>query len=113
MPLLAVYDEITFYPACGNEVLEHHGVRWQPIVQVGFDAMTPDMQEIVDDALSVERERWTPPDPHGLVRTPAPGPGDDIGVLAIWTDGVARWVSSSGDLDVWMVDDDLGTQWVC
>lgn len=111
--LVGVYDDVVFYPACGNEVLAHRGVRWQPIVHVGFDPMVPQLNDLVDDVLETRREKWTPVEPHGMARTPGPGPGDDIGTLAVWADGVARWVSTSRDLDVWMVDDDLGALWVC
>ena len=44
---------------------------------------------------------------------PSPGPGDDIGTLVVWADGVARWASDSGKLDVWMIDDEITYPWVC
>ena len=41
------------------------------------------------------------------------GPDDDVGTLVVWADGVARWVADSGDLDVWMIDDEVPYYWVC
>jgi hypothetical protein len=110
--VIAVYDGVAFYPACGNETLRHEGVTWYPIVHVGFEPMMPELQERVDAVLSVERELW-PRDPQGLARVAPPGPGDDVGTMAVWADGVARWVSDSGALDVWMVDDEIAYSWEC
>jgi len=31
----------------------------------------------------------------------------------MWADGVARWVSDSGKIDVWMVDDEITYMWAC
>jgi hypothetical protein len=111
--LVAVYGDVHFYPACGNETLDHGGVTWYPIVHVGFDPMMPELQPRVDEVLAVRRQAWSPDDPHGIARVVEPGPGDDIGTLAVWADGVARWTSASGDLDVWMVDDDIEYRWEC
>ena len=33
--------------------------------------------------------------------------------MAVWADGVARWVSDRGELDVWMVDDEIEYSWIC
>ncbi|MGH9135232.1 MAG: hypothetical protein ACRDZZ_14935 [Ilumatobacteraceae bacterium] len=72
--VVGLYESIEFYPACGNETLDHQ---------------------------------------DGLTRVAPPGPGDDIGTLVVWADGVARWTSDSGDLDVWMIDDEIVYNWVC
>jgi hypothetical protein len=31
----------------------------------------------------------------------------------VWADGVARWTSDSGNLDVWLVDEPITYNWVC
>jgi hypothetical protein len=41
------------------------------------------------------------------MRVVDPGPGDDIGTLTVWADGVARWESDSGNLATWLVDDEI------
>lgn len=111
--IVGVYEAIGFYPACGNETLDHDSVTWYPLVHSGFDPMDPALQDRVDEVLAVEREDPPVAGVHGLARVPAPGPGDDIGTLVVWTDGVARWVSESRDLDVWMIDDEIVYTWVC
>jgi hypothetical protein len=46
-------------------------------------------------------------------RVVAPGPGDDVGTLVIYQNGLAYWVSDSGDLDTWLTDTELTYNWVC
>ena len=108
-----VYEGVEFYPACGNETLRHQGVTWYPVVQVGFDPMDPALQRRVDEVLAVDREDSPVVGVHGFARIPSPGPGDEIGTLVVWADDVARWVSDSRDLDVWMIDDEIRYSWVC
>ena len=111
--IVGVYEAVEFYPACGNETLEHFGVTWYPIANVGFGPTDPTFQEQVDGVLAQEREPSPVSGVRGLVHVVAPGPGDDSGTLVVWADGVARWVSDSGELDVWMIDEELTYNWVC
>lgn len=108
-----VYENVEFYPACGNETLGHLGVTWYPLVHVGFDPIDPRLQDDIDEVLAVEREESPVTGRRGLVRVSPPGPGDDNGTLVVWADGVARWVSENGELDVWMIDDKVVYNWVC
>ena len=111
--ILGIYPGVHAYPACGNESLDHLGVTWYPLVHTGYDPIDTSLQPRVDAIFDVEREE--PPDARfqGLVRVMEPGPGDDIGTLVVWADGVARWISDSGDLDVWMIDDEIEYMWLC
>ena len=111
--IAGVYPGVLAYPACGNEPFDHLGVTWYPLFSEGFDPMTDDLQERVDEVIAVQRESSPVRGVHGLMRVPAPGPGDSIGTLVVWADGVARWVSDSGDLDVWLVDEPISYSWVC
>ena len=111
--IIDVHTGVLAYPACGNEPFEHRGVTWYPLFSEGFDPMMDDLQERVDEVLAVQRESSPVRGVHGLVRVFAPGPGDSIGTLVVWADGVARWVSDSGDLDVWLVDEPISYSWIC
>ena len=111
--IVGLYESIKFYPACGNETLRHQDVTWYPIVHSGFDPTDPDLQGRIDAIFAVERVDSPVVGVRGLARVVAPGPGDDIGTLVVWADGVARWVSESRDLDVWMIDDEIIYTWVC
>lgn len=113
VPILDVYDDVEFYPACGNETLNHSGQMWYPIARVGFDPMDASLQETVDAVLGVEREESPVARMQGLVRVSPPEPGDDVGTMVVWADGVARWVSDNGDLDVWMIDREITYTWDC
>lgn len=113
VPILAVEEAVEFYPACGNEVLDHLGQRWYPIVREGSEPMDRDLQDEVDATFAVDRAKPPATMVQGLTRVSPPGPGDDTGTLVIWADGVARWTSDSGSLDVWMIDDEITYNWVC
>ena len=107
VPVVAVYDEVSFYPACGNEELVHDGVHWYQVQESDFP---------VEYAAIFDVARAEPAEPAGFrsaARVVAPGPGDDVGTLVVWADGVARFVSDSGDLTAWLIDDELTYQWVC
>jgi len=96
-------DDVVYYPACGNEVLEFEGRTWYPIV----------------------RENWQPPQDQALGVTggagiamtvpmvAAPGPGDDVGTLYIWNMGRAYWASDNGDLATWLTLVPQSYNWVC
>lgn len=111
--IIDVYTGVLAYPACGNEPFDHRGVTWYPLFIEGFDPMMDDLQERVDEVLAVQREPSPVRGVRGFVRVPVPGPGDSVGTLVVWADGVARWVSDSRDLDVWLVDEPISYSWVC
>ena len=113
VPVVGVYDGVVAYPACGNEPFEHDGVVWYPLFDEGFEPPDDALVERAEEVRAAARDAAPVPSTHGLVRVVAPGPGDDVGTLVIWSDGVARWTSDSGDLDVWLVDDQLTYNWVC
>lgn len=99
----AVEHGVTYYPACGNEILEHGGRTWYPISR--DDWTTPTAQ-----ALSASGGR-------GISATvpmvAAPGPGDDVGTLYVYRDGRAYWVSDNGELDTWLTLVPQVYNWVC
>ncbi len=112
--IVGVYEGVNAYPACGNEPLEHYGVTWYPVMQVGYQPFDSGLQARADQILAVDRVDQPDAVVQGFVRrVPSPGPGDDIGTLVVWADGVARWTSDSGKLDVWMIDEEISYSWVC
>jgi hypothetical protein len=106
--IVDVYGGVEFYPACGNEQLEHDGVVWYSVQEFEY----PDVYERV-----VDGDREQAPESvtvHGIApRVAAPGPGDDVGTLVVWSDGVAYFVSDSGDLHAWLVQEELTYNWEC
>ncbi len=113
VPIVDVYELVEFYPACGSETLDHLGVRWYQLVHSGYEPAYPQLQEQFDEVIAVARDESPVAGVAGLVRVVAPGVGDDIGTLVVWADGLARWVSDSRDLDVWMTDEQIVQPWPC
>jgi hypothetical protein len=109
VPIVAVHEDVSFYPACGNESLTFDGRTWYQLNpdDENYAAILQALADAERDPSPVVGRRGFAP---AVVE---PGPGDDVGTLVIWADGVARWVSDSGDLDVWMVDDEITYNWVC
>lgn len=110
--VIGVYDGVGFYPACGNEQLLHDDVRWYTLANTAYPPIDEQLHAVLDEVLAVDREPM-PSGPQGITRVVEPGPGDDVGTLVVWSDGVARWVSDSGLLDVWLVKSPLRYNWVC
>lgn len=105
--IVAVHEGVPFYPACGDEQLEYAGMRWHQVQRSDY----PDVYDRV-----VQAPREHPPEGitvHGIARVVAPGPGDDVGTLVVWSDGVAYFESDSGDLYAWLVDEELTYYWTC
>lgn len=107
--VVSVHDDVAYYPACGNETLLFDGTTWYPVQEYDFP-------EVYDRAANGPRENA--PDEVAVrgfaaPRVAEPGPGDDVGTLVVWSDGVAYFVSDSGDLFAWLVQDELTYQWVC
>jgi len=83
---------VGYYPACGNEVLEHEGLTWYPI---GRDAWEGPSAQAAP--ASGGRGIST-----AVTMVAPPGPGDDVGTLYVYSMGRAYWVSESGNLETWL-----------
>jgi hypothetical protein len=47
-----------------------------------------------------------------LAAVPPPGPGDDVGTLIVYADGMARYESDSGNV-MWLTNVEPEYTWVC
>ncbi|MFK5636015.1 MULTISPECIES: hypothetical protein [unclassified Ornithinimicrobium] len=125
--VVQVYEDVAFYPACGNEVLDLNGTTWYQLL--------PDEQDILDQGRDPESsvgpaspERFTsvgssaiPAEVpmmtlRGGIHVPmvvAPGPGDDTGEVTVFTDGLALFESDSGDLTTWLTTEERTYTWAC
>lgn len=99
-------EDVDYYYACGNEVLElSDGRRFYPF----------ENQDVVDaDAyLSAPTSQATAaPLVAATLAVPAPRPGDDTGKLTIYEDGTARFVSETGT-EAWLTEEERTYNWVC
>ena len=106
--LVETVEGVPGYPACGTEPISHGGITWYPFIPENVEQFP----EVVAMPLRVGglgggTSRLALP---GVV---APGPGDDVGTLAIYEGGFAFWRSDSGDLSTWLTDRPLEYPWVC
>lgn len=128
--LQEVREDVGYYPACGNEVLEVGGETWFPFTPRNLDDF-PDpgtdansagalADGVVTDRAGDDRlpadgftvtaayEAFTP---VGAVAPP--GPDQDRGTLLVYEGGLAYWVADSDDLDTWLTSTPLEYNWVC
>ncbi|WP_062205472.1 hypothetical protein [Demequina salsinemoris] len=102
--VLEADEDVSYYPACGNEVLRRDGVAWYPFTPTNLDAFP-------DDPLAVTAS--TESSAVVLPAVVAPGPGDDTGTLVIYVGELAYWESDSGDLATWLTMDEIQYAWEC
>ncbi|USQ80727.1 hypothetical protein NF556_03450 [Ornithinimicrobium faecis] len=95
--VVAVHDEVRFYPACGNEVLRYEGLELYMLLP------EEDIETLrLGHGTSVQAPVVAPP-----------GPGEDVGTLTVYGDGYARFVSDNGEFDVWLTPEHRDYNWVC
>lgn len=92
VPVVGTVIGIEYYGACGNETFDLDGVTWYPLPLDEQEQIDVGNYEAVEATL----------EPSGLVRVAPPGPGDDVGTLFTFEDGLGRFVSDSGLIDLWM-----------
>ena len=106
--VVTVLDDVDYYGACGNEILTTDEGTFYPLSSDEVDAL--DIDAYPDDESTGGTE------PAGLVAAPRmvapPGPGDDVGTLVIYSDGIARFESDSGAVR-WLTDEPREYNFVC
>ena len=126
LSVVQVVEDVRFYPACGNEVVEVDGVIWYPLLPEERDGLdrthVPDasaagLPAALADLLPAARPAApavvSTAVPAALLAIPAPGPGDDVGTLWIFSDGLAFWEADSGTLRAWLTQEERTYDWVC
>jgi hypothetical protein len=107
VPIVAVYDDVEYYIACADVPVTVDDVLWYPVAEWGNEQTA----ELFEQITSVDRER--PGGPVGFApRVAPPGPGDDIGTLYVYADGVA-WFESDSGLTIWLTQEEITYTWVC
>ncbi len=111
---ISTHANVTYYPACGNEVLTFEGRTWFQFKPMHPDAMPSDPLSTAplpttDPADAVQTAAYA--GPVGAVV--APGPGDDVGTLVIYENDLAYWEADSGSLSRWLTNHQIEYGWVC
>lgn len=111
----AVYEHVTYYPACGNEVLIFDGTSWYPI-DASEDPDFPAPRSFPLPTLDAKADASALSDfvvASELTAVAPPGPGDDSGTLVLFHDGYAYWQSDSGLIARWLTDQQQEYNFVC
>jgi hypothetical protein len=120
--LTNVFDGVKYYGVCGNEVLQFKGYALYPLLPAQAIALPvanyvlpgpPPTTSATSSSTSTSMTATTI-SKHSLLRpmVPAPGPGDDVGRLALYADGVARFESQRGRV-VWLTTAQQSYDWKC
>jgi len=97
--VVGVHDDFSFYGPCGDNAVDVFGTTYYQLF--------PDEIEALDES------RYPLEDgPTGFARVAPPGPGDDIGTLIVYSDGMARYESDSGIVE-WLTTEEHSYSWVC
>jgi hypothetical protein len=96
-----VVHDFEYYGACGNETVRVGRTTFYPVL--------PRQRRQINQS---NYPHDSDVSPSGLMRVAPPGPGDDIGTMTVYTDGLARFESASGRI-IWLTDDEQTYNWVC
>lgn len=106
VPIVEVIEEFAFYGPCGNSSIEIDGTVYYQILVENLEEI--DLSRYPTDPGTGTGERG----PTGLVRVPPPEPGDDIGTMILYADGIARYESDTGTVE-WFTTDEQIYNWEC
>jgi hypothetical protein len=104
--LVETYGEVEYYPACGNELVEFEGTTWYPFKP------TTDWPEPIFDGPTASALAL-PSGGKGIAMVAAPGPGDDVGTLLVFDNGIAYFMSDSMNIHTWLTTRHITYNWVC
>ena len=106
----AVYERVEYYGACGNETLTVGGVMYYPFFLNDSPDFEVDRYQLVGALLGVLGQ--TAGSVTAVPMVAPPGPGDDIGDLIVYADGIARFESDSGWV-IWLTEEEQTYGWEC
>lgn len=104
VPVAEVIEDHEHYHVCGSETIH------LPDGRVFYTLLPEDMAQFDESSYSTASG-----DLGGYVvaASPLPGPGDDTGVLTIYEDGMAHWLSDNGTFEGWLTDEAREYNWEC
>jgi hypothetical protein len=101
-----VHQDFRYFGACGNETTRVGVTVYYPLFREEQVAL--DKSQYPVRPLEAVQSGGT----LGLRRVGEPGPGDDVGVMVIYADGMARFESMSGRV-IWLTSEERIYNWVC
>ena len=103
--IVRVEEQVDYYGACGNEILTLGDETFYPLLPEERQGFGPSYPVPDDESTALGSLR-------SAIRVMPPGPGDDTGTLVIYSDGIARFESDSGNI-TWLTDEERTYDWVC
>lgn len=103
--VVEVFNGFEYYGPCGNEILLLEDMVLYPLLSAELTALDLDRYPTDPDVLSEQ----------GLVaplRVGPPGPGDDVGTLLVYENGLVRFESDSGQVS-WLSNEQRTYEWEC
>lgn len=95
--IVETIEGFEYYNPCADSPIDIDGTQWY---------------RVFDEEVAALDAAGYPTGPEGLVRIMPPGPGDDIGTMVVYDDGIARYESESGMVS-WFTTDERTYTWVC
>ncbi len=112
--VVAVYENVNWYPACATSPIELGGRLFYPL-PMGAPAVDESKYPLPPSHSGSALSGFgAAPGALGTVvpRVVAPGPGDDIGTVVAYSDGMARFESDSGNV-AWLTLEKQYYGYVC
>ena len=100
--VVAVHEDFSFYGPCGDNSLDVFGTTYYQLYAEEVEALDESRYPHAGDMNG----------PEGFARVAPPGPGDDVGTLIVYSDGMARYESESGIVE-WLTTELHTYNWVC
>ena len=102
--ILEIIRDVQYYPGCANEPVTIEGTTWYPLSGGEIDEIEAKILE--------PRQEPTDGVSGFALRVAPPGPGDDVGSLVVYVDGIARYETDSGFV-IWLTLEEQTYGWVC
>lgn len=103
--IATIHERVEYYGACGNETVTVDGVTYYPLLREDLDDLAVDRYPLVGGLLTLVGSLSAP-------MVAPPGPGDDVGDMIVYVNGIARFESDSGWV-IWLTDQEQVYGWEC
>lgn len=100
--IVKVLEHFDYYGACGSETAVVDGVTYFRVLPEDLGKVDESRYPLTTDGAASGM----------LAAVPVPGPGDDVGTMIVYADGMARYESDSGNV-MWLTDEEPAYTWVC
>lgn len=108
--IVATFEDVHWYPPCATEPVLIGGTLYYPLPMMDVTGNAPG--PFNDSTYPLASGVGTRGRLGALGRVVAPGPGDDVGTVIVYSDGMARFESDSGNVD-WLTSEKQTYGYIC